>query len=290
MINAGLKIGILTYTREYSNLGTVMQCYCTLQAIRAAYPGAQVELIDYATRTAWRRPYLSHASLRSLRRDAVRFRKYDQFFAKELNFSAHQLVTRDLSQACAFISRQHYDAIYVGSDTVLELRDADKNGCTAYWLSPDIPGCKFLTAASSHKLVFEQLSDDQKRSIRRAVEGFCLLGLRDEATLRLVEHFAGKGDRRIRLVPDPTFTYPIDPRPIEKYLEHRQLPSDRPMVCLHLLRSSVWAATLAQYFRRAGYLVASLRPAQYADIVFTDLSPFEQIQKMEMIYSHYYRY
>ena len=41
------KIGILTYLREYANLGTNMQGYCTQEALRKAYPDARVELIDY---------------------------------------------------------------------------------------------------------------------------------------------------------------------------------------------------------------------------------------------------
>ena len=63
------KIGILTYLREYANLGTNMQGYCTQEALRKAYPDARVELIDYA---AWRpvmKPYIGGMSVRSLGND-----------------------------------------------------------------------------------------------------------------------------------------------------------------------------------------------------------------------------
>jgi hypothetical protein len=79
------------------------------------------------------------------------------------------------------------------------------------------------------------------------------------------------------MVPDPTFTYDIDYTFIQEYMDEQQLPSTSPMVCLHLLRDSPWGRQLAAHFRRAGYIVASLRPARYADITFADLSPFEQM-------------
>jgi hypothetical protein len=109
------------------------------------------------------------------------------------------------------------------------------------------------------------------------VEDFALLGARDEATRRLLAHFTGGDDDRLRLVPDPTFTYAIDYSHVERYLERKGLRFDRPVVGLHLLRNSTWGESLAGLFRQAGYLVASLRPAPYADLVLTDMSPFEQM-------------
>src|SRR6185369_2148114 len=68
-----------------------------------------------------------------------------------------------------------------------------------------------------------------------------------------------------------------------RYLDRRRMRLSSPLVCLHLLRSSTWAPALANLFRKAGYLVASLRPASYADLIFTDLSPFEQLG----LYKHF---
>src|ERR1019366_6755598 len=128
-----MKIGILTYTREYANLGTNMQAYCTLQAIRRAYPGSQVELVDYSPATPPRRPYLSNLSLRSIKLDYRRFRKYDNFFRNDLSFSREALTTTAVGEALEFIRRQKYDVIYVGSDTVLEIKSDGQDGITPYW-------------------------------------------------------------------------------------------------------------------------------------------------------------
>lgn len=272
-----MKIGILTYTREYANLGTNMQSYCTLQAIRRAYPDSQVELVDYSPATPSRRPYLSNMSLRSITLDYRRFRKYDEFFTHDLIFSRESLTTTATEQALEFIKRQRYDAIYVGSDTVLESRRAWRNGISPYWLDSSIPTTKILAAASSFNVTFEALSPPQQRLIQQSLDTFALLGVRDEATFRLLLQFTAPGDPRLQMVPDPTFTYDIDYSHIEQYIAKNRLYFTRPVVCLHLLRDSHWAAGLATAFRKAGYLVASLRPAKYADIILTDLSPSEQM-------------
>jgi polysaccharide pyruvyl transferase WcaK-like protein len=272
-----MKIGVLTYTREYANLGTIMQAYCTLQAIRQAYPDARVELVDYSASTPSKRPYLSNISLESIKRDYRRIEKYDAFFKKKLDFSNDSITTSNVARALDFIRRQQYDAIYVGSDTVLELKHHGVDALTAYWLGSSIPAIKILAAASSFNVTFETLTTGQQDLMQQSVDDFALLGVRDDASFRLLSQYVSPGDRRLQMVPDPTFTYEIDYSYIENYIAENSLHFERPIVCLHLLRDSAWAADLAVSFRKAGYIVASLRPSRYADVIFTDLSPFEQM-------------
>lgn len=271
------KIGVLTYLREYANLGTNMQSYCTLRAIQGLHPGDRVELVDYAPRRGKRRPYLSQLSLRSLKNDFVRMAKYDDFFENMLTLSAERLVSPDPSRALEFIKRQEYQAVYVGADTLLELKGAGQDGLTPYWLDRGIDCHKFLIAASSHNLVYSSLSAARIAKMQEVLDGFALLGVRDDATRRLLSHFVPPGDPRLQLVPDPTFTYDIDYRHVESYLARRGLRFSKPVVCLHLLRDTRWGRELSERFRKLGFLVASLRPAYYADLLFTDLSPFEQV-------------
>ena len=77
-------------------------------------------------------------------------------------------------------------------------------------------------------------------------------------------------------MPDPTFTYTIDSRPVERYLQRKHSSLTGPRVPA-FLRDTKWGADLAARFRAAGYAVASLRPARYADMLFTDMAPFEQM-------------
>lgn len=271
------KIGVLTYTREFSNLGTNMQSYCTLIAIQKAYPDAHVELINYSAWRPSKRPYFSNISLHSLRNDYVRMKKYKRFFKDQLVFNKRKLISSNVDKSLEFLKRQDYDAIYVGSDTVLELKMASQDNLTAYWLDPTIDCKKFLIAASSHNVVYDLLSKNQKNKIQKTIDGFSLLGVRDDATFRLLSNFTSKGDERLQIIPDPTFTYEIDYSYIEHYIEKRKIYFDKPIVCLHLTRDTKWARDVSEYFRKEGFVVASLRPAYYADVIFTDLSPFEQV-------------
>lgn len=271
------KIGILTYMKEYSNLGTNMQSYCTLKAIQKAYPDAQVELINYSGWKPAMKPYLSHISFHSLKNDYLRIKKYNSFFKKDLILSKNKLISSNLNKSIEFIKKQNYHAIYVGSDTVLELQRAREDSLTAYWLDNTIDSIKFLIAASSFNVVYDTLSDNQKKHMQKTVDDFSLLGVRDDASFRLLSNFTLKGDKRLQIIPDPTFTYEIDYSFVELYIKRKKLLFNKPIVCLHLLRDTKWAWDLANYFRKAGFIVASLRPAYYADVIFTDLSPFEQL-------------
>jgi hypothetical protein len=271
------KIGVLTYIKEYSNLGTNMQSYCTLKAIQKAYPDARVEIINYSAWKPSRKPYLSNISLHSLKNDFIRMNKYNRFFDEQLTFSKTQLVSSNIFESIEFVRKQNYDAIYVGSDTVLELRGANKDELTVYWLDKTIDCKKYLLAASSLNVVYDALSEKQKSKIQETIDGFSLLGVRDDATYRLLSFFTSKADKRLQIIPDPTFTYEIDYGYIEQYIKKRKLIFKKPLVCLHLTRDTKWGSDLSRYFKQEGFIIASLRPAYYADIIFTDLSPFEQI-------------
>jgi hypothetical protein len=271
------KIGILTYIKEYANIGTNMQAYCTFKAIQKQYPDDQVEIIDYSGWKPEMKPYLSQISIKSLINDFIRIKKYQKFFKDEYIFSKDRMISANLKQSMEFIKNQNYDIIYVGSDTLLELKRAGKDELSAYWLDESIQCKKILIAASSHNEIFENLSLQQKIKIQDTVNDYSLLGVRDEATFRLLSHFTAVGDERLQVIPDPTFTYEIDYSYIENYLKRKNLVINKPVVCLHMTRNTKWASELASYFRKEGYLIASLRPAYYADIIFTDLSPFEQL-------------
>lgn len=272
-----LKIGILTYIKEYANIGTNMQAYCTFMAIKAQFPDDHVEIIDYSAWNPEKRPSFYNMTIRTLLNDLTRIRKYEDFFRDDFVFSRERLVSSDCRKSIDFIKKQKYDAIFVGSDTLLELRGAEPDELNAYWLDETVKGAKFLISASSHNLTYEKLSAVQKEKIRRTIAGYSLLGVRDEATLRLLTHFTEPGEARLDIIPDPTFTYEIDYSYIEKYLSVNRISFNKPVVCFHLTREIKWATEVAELFRKEGYLVVSLRPAWYADMVLNDLSPFEQL-------------
>ncbi|RZJ99674.1 MAG: polysaccharide pyruvyl transferase family protein [Flavobacterium sp.] len=263
--------------REFANVGTNMQSYSTFKAIQKQFPNDQVEIIDYSGWKPAMKPYLTQVSLQSLYYDFIRIRKHQKIFKTEYRFSKNKLIASDLKRSIDFINSQEYDAIYVGSDTLLELKRAKNDELTAYWLDSSVKAKKFMIAASSHNVVYEDLSQNRKDRMKEAINDYSLLGVRDEASFRLMSNFIEKDDSRLQFVPDPTFTLEVDYNKIEAYFKKKRVSFNKPIVCLHLLRNTKWANELALAFKKKGYIVASLRPAFYADVIFTDLSPFEQV-------------
>lgn len=274
------RIGILTYFTDIPyfndiNPGMNLQAYAVYSALKAQYPKAHIEFIRYHSWWAEWRPYISGMTIGSLLQDFKQLIKYHQF-TKSFPKSHKALVSRDREKSLRFIDRLNYNAIYVGSDTLLELFRCEHDDISAYWLNNEVRAKKFMIAASARDTSFEMLSSKQKELMDCSISSFDMLGVRDVATFDLVKGFISSGDPRLRIVSDPTFSLEIDYTAAERYVQRKGLiKRKRPIVCFHLLKTSPYALELANIYRNKGYLVASLRPASYADFILKDLSPME---------------
>jgi polysaccharide pyruvyl transferase WcaK-like protein len=270
-----LKIGLLTYCGTL-NTGTTLQAYSTYKALKNNFPEDHLELIDYLPWRSINRPYLMNCTIQSLINDLIRIRKYKKFLHANFTLSKNKLRSPNYEESLDFIKSLNYDVIFVGADTVLELDRANKESLTAYWLSKSLKCKKFLIAASAKNVTFENMSERQKYLAKDTIEDFSLLGVRDEATYRLLSHFTLENDNRLINIPDPTFT--LDPKIdyAEEYLRNKKLSFEMPTICFHLQRNIIWAEELAKEFRKKGFQIASFRPGKYADVLLNDLSPLEQ--------------
>lgn len=273
------KIGILTYFGDL-NSGTNLQAYSLLTALQNKLKNHYtVEIINYHP---WNRiwewhPYMTSISINSLKNDIIRLSKYRDFIKNNLNLTPKRMVAKDPKIVWNFIKQRKYDALYIGSDTLLELDRYASNEISAFWLPPEIETNKFLVAASSKNLDFRNLSKYQKEKIGDSINSLSLLGVRDEATARLIRNFIPQNDKRLEIIPDPTFSLNIDYKFVEKYLSKKKVDLGKPTICLHLTKDTSYSFTLANTLRQKGFQIASLRPAYYADILLNDLSPFELI-------------
>ena len=273
------KIGILTYFGDL-NSGTNLQAFA-LQKIIQDKVGikASVEIINYH---AWNRllewhPYLTSISLKGLMNDMERLTKYYYFINKCLHISPKKIVSRNPLPVWDYIRSKSYDAIYIGSDTLLELDRYKPDEYSAFWLPSDINTKKFFVAASSKNLEFSKLSNFQKNFISDTINSMNLMGVRDDATYRLIKNFIDDKDKRLEIIPDPTFSYDIDYKHVDRYIANKNIDLSKPTICLHLTRHTTYKNELAQKLKRKGFQIASLRPAYYADILLNNLSPLELI-------------
>ncbi|MBK9579561.1 MAG: polysaccharide pyruvyl transferase family protein [Fibrobacterota bacterium] len=281
-----MKVGILTYFGDM-NSGTNLQALAVSRIAQAAHPSAEVRIIDYHPHERRWKPYLSGFSAKSLWLDIFRLRRYSRY-VRSLPLTDRRLVSGDPVEATRFIDSFGFDVIYVGSDTLLELHRHKEDSLTAFWLSPAIRARKVFLAPSSREVEFEKLSPRRREEMARCLEAVDSISARDAATRRLMAHFVPES--RISMLPDPTFALDIDQEPVERYVRSRGLDRlSKPMVCMHMHRRDAHCDAIAEDLRRQGYLVASLRPAPYADILLNDVGPREVLgifKRFEFVVTH----
>lgn len=270
-----MKIGILTYYGDL-NCGTNLQAYATLTAVRQRHKNDTVEIVPFHTFLPDRKPYLSNATLGSLLNDWRRIRHYSLFKKHTLGVTNDRIIT-DIPKALQFIKQRNYDIIYIGADTLLELDRLPKGSddISAYWLSPDIEARKVLLAASCKNTEYDTLSKSQIEKLSATLADFSLLGIRDITTYNLLSHFVAP--ERIRMIPDPTFSLPIEYAHIEQYLQQNKIDIPKRSICFNTYRTDKWCKEVAEHFKGKGYTIVSLRPAPWADIILNSLSPLEQL-------------
>lgn len=270
-----MKIGILTYYGDL-NCGTNLQAYATLMAVQQHHPQDDVEVIPFHAFRPQCKPYLSNATLQSLLYDCRRIQQYNRFKKEYLGVTQDNIIS-DIKRALHFIKERDYDIIYIGADTLLELDrlPQDSHHISAYWLSPDITARKVLLAASCKNTEYNTLSKAQIEKLTAAIKGFSGIGVRDITTYNLISHFVDS--KQIEIIPDPTFSLPIDYTHIERYLQKNKIDIPQRSICFHTYRTDLWCREVAEYFKGKGYTIVSLRPAPWADIILNGLSPLEQL-------------
>lgn len=271
-----MKIGVLTYYHDM-NCGTSLQAYATLKAIKEVYPQADVSIIPIYALFLPYRPFIHNASLIKIFRDLRRVRFYKKFLKERLLVYNSKYI-KEPQRGIKYIENLNLDKIYVGADTLLELGRTLPNGfdgLSYYWLSPKIRAKKYLIAASCGNLQYEQLSEVQKNEISVALGDFRKIGLRDANTIKLFDNFVDS--TKYSLVPDPTYTLPVDYSYIDNYLLQRKVSISDNAILIHSSSQDVWVPEVANKLREKGYKVYSLSPAKWADEEIFNIDPLEQL-------------
>ena len=280
------KIGILTYTSNF-NYGTFFQAYATLCAVRRQFPSSDVEMVNYNSKSKSQQigynklnlarrhiypPYLiKHLSKQS---------KYRATETRLLEINAAEAMIADSYLASAeYISEQQYDLVVVGSDTVLNfyewnLRD---QALPIYWLPQSLAAKKVMLSSSiGTALDIDALDETTRQALRNSIEGFSMLGVRDEITRDFIRDLAPHAKHKLDVIPDPTFSYTIDNSYSESYLKKKGVNPDVSIIGLDLPANLIGVGDAVKYLKSKGYAVASWRGiSEFADYDFSDIGPLE---------------
>jgi len=268
------RIGILTYFWR-DNPGTFLQAWAMLSALSARFPEDQVELIDFRVE---RVGFRLGRSLRVFLGQIGRRRRFARHRRSLLRMSRSALVSRDPAEAAAWIQTLGYDAIIVGSDTVLERRGAYAkywgDRLPVYWLPPEVTAVKVACAASSGTETGEGLDERLREAMARSIRAFALVGVRDDITCSLMERLGLRGDPRLERVPDPTWALEFDPGPGDAVARRLGLTDGAPVMGVNLPPHPLFDEVIARW-RAKGYRVFSFVVRRGVDRVLRAVSPIE---------------
>lgn len=268
-----MKIGVLTYYGDL-NCGTNLQAYATYLAVKKCYPNDYVEVVPmhtFVVVSRFRR-YLPFFTWFFYHKMEAKYEAFKKDFLKVNN----DVVIEDVQAALDYISSLHYDKIYIGADTLLELDRLPKgyDGLSAYWLK-DVKAKKYLIAASSKNVEFEKLSVRQKEEIQVAAKQFNGIAVRDRASFDLFVRLVPKDS--VKYIADPTFTLEIDYSITEAYLKKRGVEIPEKAVLIHSGVSEKWPPKVVHTLHKLGYTIFTPRYNTWSDINLNDMSPLEQL-------------
>lgn len=198
------KIGILTYHRSI-NYGAFLQAYCLARYVtHIVGDAAKVEVIDYTSKISYEN-YNSILFQGKHKRERWMQRIGFERACRLLPLSKDRLCADSLEQIEAFIKKEGYDIIIVGSDEVWKV-DGMRGFPTAYWLNFDIGDAIRISYAVSSRTDLKRIEQKKKEYIRSAVDRFQYLGVRDQATYDMVAQIGGVNPYYNC---DPTFLIPF---------------------------------------------------------------------------------
>ncbi|MDO4618549.1 MAG: polysaccharide pyruvyl transferase family protein [Clostridia bacterium] len=216
-----MRIGILTFHRSY-NYGAYMQSYALSTRVMRDFPGADVEIIDYAPARMYKNydtsvktyifgPEHAPSSPITACKKAVKLilnptqlkktRTLHKAFERDLKYlplSDYRVVSDDYIEAFDAI-RGKYDVVVVGSDCVWEF--ITYGFPNPYFLNDNLGAFKMSYAASSDRMHISAVTEEQQKYIKEALSDFEYLGIRDVATENFSKH----------IVPDKTTSHNCDP-------------------------------------------------------------------------------
>lgn len=183
------KIGILTYHRSI-NYGAFLQAYCLSRYVKHVVgDAAQVEIIDYTSKISYE-SYNKRLFQGEHKRDEWKQRIGFERACRLLPLSKDKLYTDSLEQVAAFVKKQSYDMVIVGSDEVWKV-DGMRGFPTAYWLNFDIGDAIRIAYAVSSRTDYSRIEEDKRGYIKSAISRFQYLGVRDQVTYDMAVQIGG---------------------------------------------------------------------------------------------------
>lgn len=273
-----MKIGILTYHRA-KNYGAYLQAYGLCSRLNEE-KDITAEIIDFHMK----KEVSAYKIDTSVKFRILHFKKY--FFLKKLHKTLeNSLKYLPLSQeyCCSDdvedlrkLVQGKYDVIIVGSDEVWKT-DGIRSFPNPYWLEGDM-GCDKMSYAASSRSDLTSMSPDQRNKIRRYLNDFSCISVRDQMTQKQLAEVMGS-EKEIFIHPDPSFFchYSVDKEKGRQLLKEKGIFDLRKKIAVVMTENDEVAEVIRKEFADE-YLLVSVFHWHKTYINIPELSPFDWLK------------
>jgi polysaccharide pyruvyl transferase WcaK-like protein len=249
-----MKIGILTY-HHVNNDGAILQTLGHLYTLKDLFPEAQIEVIDYRSLnmeiSEWILALKSFLPWKGGGFSKTRKLLYlKSFVSKQVTLSSSSVTTNDWTKASAFIEKQNYDAIIVGSDEVWKVlnKKYSRKFPNIYWLPLPLKAAKIGSAASANKSDESLIKQDIiQQQMRTFLNDFKRIAVRDQFTFDLVCKNVNDISK-VYQVPDPTFGIDFNTEVRQKLIK-LGVDFNKKVVALSFSSNPIYFSKIAETLR-----------------------------------------
>lgn len=278
-MNTSNAIRVLTY-HHVTNNGAVLQAYSLSEALQREFSDHDVRILDYIPKAIKKGEFLKtfKPCRKALLFYARRYFMFDKFVKANLRLDHKLPKSESLEELIAFLGSQNYAALFVGSDNVWRISQTLvlPGFPNIYWLSESIAAKKIAYAVSAHKSDL-YLVNKYKSTMRRHLNSFDIIGVRDEFTLDLIRSCEISADIPVLRIPDPTFLYEIRQTNVEQRLSDMGIDLNRPILGILIYGKAALSKRIRDYFKLKGYQILAISMYNpFADFNLGHiLNPFE---------------
>lgn len=260
------KVGMLTYHNTF-NAGASLQTYAVQEMIKRKF--ADVEVINYTPLTGFLKEYRARIVTRKPFSGIKSILDKKGWVKEYLKLSEKSLISNDYAKASTML--EGYEALFVGSDTVFEIRPKGKAFAPVqpniYYLPEHVNAKKYSIAASADKSDFSLLDSNQLSAMRKSLQSMEKVSVRDRFTQDFVRSIS---DVEADLVFDPTFSIDFPKTGIDKTLE------DFSRFAVLNVSNRNLGRIVAADMKKRGLLVVSPIRSDFSDVnLIGKLNPME---------------
>lgn len=278
------KIGILTFHRAI-NYGAFLQCYSLSHYLQELFPDYVVEVIDYETFDEF------IVRIKQIVKSILTFHFYETLimhlkFRRERKYYLQLSKKRCISNKEGCLARKFkndYDIVIVGSDAVWHKINYN-------FFLQGLDSEKYSYAASTSGLKINSLNEDTIIELRRLLNDFFFIGVREDKTERFVESL------NVNLKPihtcDPTCFLNLNNINIDfkDKFKNNGISLSMPIICLMTSNEKV-GKYVREAFHETHQIVSIYTRNKYADVFLYDLSPLEFavfFKEVDILFSYFF--